>query len=298
MNSRPTNVRHSLDGMGMKFYQQENASVASDTTPPSVVSPSANHLLSTPPKLTQSYSANDVTAVKSVTSTPGMASNTNPHAQQHLHNHNASLGRIPAGAMPNRHSRELSSDASMSPGRDTAGYPSISSTLQANAAPFGPVTTQPQSSVASPPALTSPVANPPYQYFNGANYANHHANGNPAGYGNLLPLMQNLTVGPNSPQAMYPPQNYTGYGVVYNHHQPQRPPQDSQARVIASRRQMDSEGKLTGAVFWSFILDLTADRHLAHSHGPVQQPALGASWWHHLPALQGPARLPLSPEAA
>ena len=98
IGGRPASIRHSLDGL--KFFQDSSSST-SDTTTTSIVSPPTNHILATPPKLQQSYSANDVPTVKSTNVTPGLGANANNHAQQHFHNHNASLGRIPAGAMPN-----------------------------------------------------------------------------------------------------------------------------------------------------------------------------------------------------
>ncbi|KAK0706462.1 armadillo-type protein [Lasiosphaeria miniovina] len=244
IGSRPNSMRLSMDG-SMKFFQ-DGAPGASDATPPSVVSP-PNHIVASPPKLQQSYSANDVTTLKTPNNSSSLGANANNHAQQHFHNHNASLGRIPAGAMPHRHSRELSNDAALANGRDNNGYPSITSTLHANAAPFGPPSVQTQSSAPSTPGMTSPASSLQYQqYYNGANY-NGLANGLPPAYTSLPMLvqgMQGLSAGPSAPQpsSLYSPQNYTGYGPLYaNNNTPSRPPQDSQARVIANRRQLDSE---------------------------------------------------------
>ncbi|KAK0705325.1 armadillo-type protein [Lasiosphaeris hirsuta] len=229
---RPASIRHSLDGM---TFFKENTSNGSESTSSSIAPPPSNHIMATPPKLQQSYSANDVPTAKSNGS--GLGSNANSHAQQHFHNHNASLGRIPAGAMPNRHSRELSSDANLPNGREN-GYPSIGSTLQASATPFGPTPGQPQSSASTVPALTSPTSGNPYQYYNGGNYGAH--NGAAAGYNSLPMLMQSLAVGNSNPAALYPQQSYTGYGPLYSS-APRQQPQDSQARVMQSRRQIESE---------------------------------------------------------
>ncbi|KXX74230.1 Pumilio y domain family member 4 [Madurella mycetomatis] len=236
IGSRPSNVRHSIDGM--KFFP-ETTTATSDAPAPSIVSPPTTHILASPPKLQQSYSANDVPTVK--TNGPsGLSANANNHAQQHFHNHNASLGRIPAGAVPNRHSRELSTDASLASAREPAGYPSISSTLQASAPPFGPATAQPQSSSTSAPALTTPTPAMPYPFYPPpAGY--NPMNGAPTGYNALPMLMQNMSVSNGNPSAMYPQQNFTGYGPLYNPAPAPRQAQDSQARVIQSRRQMDSE---------------------------------------------------------
>jgi hypothetical protein len=244
IGSRPASIRHSMDG-AMKYFP-DSSSGASDATPTSsVVSPQTSHILATPPKLQQSYSANDVPTVKSANVTPGMGVNANNHAQQHFHNHNASLGRIPAGAIANRHSRELSNDSGLANGREN-GYPSIGSTLQASAMPFGPTSILPQSSAPTAPAVLSPAAANQYPYYSGAPVYGPHA-GNAAAYGNLPMLMQGMALGNANPApmpgAMYPaPQGFTGYSALY--HTTSRPqPQDSQARVIRDRRAVDNEGK-------------------------------------------------------
>ncbi len=161
-----TSVRNSIDLKNLNLF--ENASSVTDT-PGSIVSPPGNHILATPPKLQQSFSAGDVPTVKTAGNASGFGSNTNNHAQQHFHHHNASIGRILAGALPTRHSRELSSDATLNGARETHGYPTIGSTLHAQAVPFGPVS-QPQTS-ASVPAVSSPSTIAPYAtYFNGTPY--------------------------------------------------------------------------------------------------------------------------------
>ncbi|CCC07452.1 unnamed protein product [Sordaria macrospora k-hell] len=191
--------------------------------------------LGQPPETPAVVSANDVPTLKS---TNGQSNNN--HAQQHFHNHNAGLGRIPAGAMAARHTRELSGDTGLTNGRDNGGYPSITSTLHANAAPFGPVAPQQQTSATVNTGLTSTAPAMPYPYYPpGPNYT---PPGNNAGYGNLPMMMQNMSVGNNNnPSAMYAPQNYTGYGALYNGGGSPRQPHDSQARVIQSRRAMDGE---------------------------------------------------------
>lgn len=117
--------RHSFD---LKYYGDGSA----EATVAAMLAASPS-TIATPPKLQQSYSANDIATIKS---TPGstISSSTNNHAQQYLHNHNASLGRIPAGVMHNRHSRELSTSEMNNAARE---YASIGTALQANAAPYG-----------------------------------------------------------------------------------------------------------------------------------------------------------------
>lgn len=251
-SNRPASIRHSVDGM--KFYP-ETTTAASDTPASSVVSPPTAHILASPPKLHQSYSANDVPTVKTNGSI-GLGVNANNHAQQHLHNHNASLGRIPAGVMPSRHNRELSGDASSANGREPTGYPSITSTLQASAPPFGPAASQPQqSSAAATPAMTAPAPAMPYPFYPAApGYG--ALNGPPGAYNALPMLMQNMSVANGNPSAMYSQQNFTGYGPLYNPAPTPRQSQDSQARVIQSRRQMDSEGNSKAPVFPTHLLSL------------------------------------------
>ena len=231
-----TSVRNSIDLKNLNLF--ENGTSVADTST-SIVSPSGNHILATPPKLQQSFSTGDVPTVKSSTNGGGFGSNTNNHAQQHFHHHNASIGRIPAGAMHTRHSRELSTDANLGGGRDNHGFPNISSTLHAQAVPFGPVSQAP--TAPSNPAVTSPPYAP---YFNGppfnaAPYSAPNgggANGYPA---NLMMGMQALSLNGANGNG-YSPQNYPGYNpLAYNAN---RQPQDSQARVIQSRRQLDGEG--------------------------------------------------------
>lgn len=138
----------------------------SEALPDATSSTSNGSMLTTPPKLQASFSANDVPTLKQVSGS-GVGTTPNHAAQQHLHNHNASIGRIPAGAL--RHSRELSGD-----GRDNnaaAGFQSIGSTLHANATPF----ITPTQGVAQGPALSqgpqtpsaNAIGNPQAAFVNG-----------------------------------------------------------------------------------------------------------------------------------
>ncbi|TVY49376.1 Pumilio domain-containing protein [Lachnellula occidentalis] len=208
--------RHSLDS---QYYDQ-------DSTSPQVTSPHAT------PKLQSSQSASEVPTMRS--SMNGMSSvNTTPnsHAQQHLHNHNASLGRIPPNAMNNRLSREMSSgETATLRDAQNGGYQSINSALQASTAPFNPALTQSMSQAQMPAAMTSPTAQQAYS-VPGQGYYNYN-----------MPMMsmgmQNMSLGQ---QPMYPPQPnpYAPYGNMYP--QTQARGHDSQARVIQQRRQNDGE---------------------------------------------------------
>jgi len=69
----------------------------------SITPPTAMQQQHAAPKLSSSYSTSDIPTIKN----PNGINNVS-QAQQQLHNHNASLGRIPLHGMNNRHSRELS----------------------------------------------------------------------------------------------------------------------------------------------------------------------------------------------
>jgi hypothetical protein len=246
IGSRPASLRQSLD---LKYIAENGIET------PNVLSPQGNHMMATPPKLQSSYSSNDVPTVKSPTGSSGLNGNANNHAQQHFHNHNASIGRIPAGAVPTRHTRELSSDNTMGANREQAStYQSLQSALQASAAPFGPSTNAvaPMGSG----AVTSPTASNPANSFNGFypsnGYASPPATSGPGQYN--MPLltagMQQMNVNNVSNGSMYPPQNYTGYGSL-PYGQGNNQPRDSQARVMQHRRQLDNEGESCAVLFSS-----------------------------------------------
>jgi hypothetical protein len=224
--SRP--YRHSID---LNRQYMDNAS---EGTPTSNMSPSTTQVLSTPPKLQSSYSSNDIPTVKNMSSAG--VSSANAHAQQHFHNHNASIGRIPPGATK-RHSRELSGDNHAVIAQPGGNFPSIQSQLQANAPSFGPIASS-QAPVQSPVSagtnsVTSPSSVGSYQYYPGYN---SQASPNGAYNMGLLAMgMQNMNMNG------YSPQNYTGYGAVY---QPAVQPRDSQQRVMQQRRAQNDDGKL------------------------------------------------------
>lgn len=237
--SRPTSVRRSVD---FKYIQDSINHSSAPETPTGLVSPNSTHGLATSPSIQPNAN-----------SASGLTNSANNHAQQHLHHHNASMGRIPAGAVPNRHSRELSNDAALGNSREPQTFVSIGSALHGNAPAFGPVSAQPQTP--STVGATSPVATGPasYQFFNpsspgfvGGNYA-----GSPA-Y-NLPMMMNGLPLnGPlAAPVVDYPP-SYSPYRAGRAPQQNmsyftggRRPTHDSQVEVMHRRRQQDSECKLT-----------------------------------------------------
>jgi hypothetical protein len=247
IGSRPLSLRHSLD---LK-YVAENAPET-----PSSVANQGNHIMATPPKLQSSFSTNDVPTVKNQAGS-SMNNNANNHAQQHFHNHNASMGRIPAGAVPTRgHNRELSNESNAAGARDQVNtYQSLQSALQASAAPFGPSTTAtaPQSAAISSPTGPTPT-NSFNNFYPGNGFVPNNAANAPGNFNMsiLTAGMQQMSMNGANGANVYPAQNYPGFGTMpvgYNQGPPQQQqqqqqqPRDSQARVIQHRRQLDNEGK-------------------------------------------------------
>lgn len=250
--SRPASLRHSID---LK-YISENAIETG-----SLMSPPGNGNMATPPKLQSSFSSNDVPTVKSP---GGSSSKANTHAQQHFHNHNASLGRIPAGAIHRGHSREISSD-NTAVSREQSGYPSIQSALQASAAPFGPSTTAPAPASMGNTPTGAPSMNGNFNnnsgYYPVSGYgvpqgapqgapqgsvpqgAPQGVTHQPSAYNaNMLASsMQQMSMNGANSGSMYQPQNYNGYNA--GHYNQSNQPRDSQARVMQHRRQLDNEGE-------------------------------------------------------
>ncbi|KAF9701988.1 hypothetical protein EKO04_000277 [Ascochyta lentis] len=192
------------------------------------------------PKLTQSFSASNVPTTKNGNGVNGNGNgtngNVNTHAEQHFNQHNVNLGRIPPHAVSHRHSRELST------GFKEQEYRPVSSGLHASAAPFGPAITTASgsgslSSTVGSSAMSqyssTTAGNAPYYGF-GMNMLNGAMNGMSLGpqYGGPPPY------GPNG---MYP-----GTGQYFNPYATYGPNgrvQDSQARVIQSRRMQNDANR-------------------------------------------------------
>ncbi|USP80471.1 uncharacterized protein yc1106_07745 [Curvularia clavata] len=200
------------------------------------------------PKLTQSYSTNDVPTLKNSNGMNGAGGiGFTSHAQQHFHNHNASLGRIPQNTISNnRNSRDLSM------GNRESEYHATSNSMHTSAAPYGPAANSVTSNGGSlanagPPAMSQysgTAATNPGQYGYGVSMLNN--------------AMNNLNLGPGSgpgphyggPQYGGPP-GYASNGMygnaqTYNPYATYGPGgrvQDSQARVIQSRRMQNDANK-------------------------------------------------------
>ncbi|KAI9713362.1 MAG: hypothetical protein M1812_006640 [Candelaria pacifica] len=183
-----------------------------------------------PPKLQSSYSTNDIPTMKNTNSLASVGMTHNNHAQQHFHNHNASLGRIPPNAVNNRHSRELSGGDHRREDIVNSFQP-FQSGLQGSATPFGPPMSSAASAVNTPSAVTPPGMS---AYSSPAYYGGYGMQMMPMGVnsmqmGNQMPL--------NHQMHMFKPHGIAAYS---NYGQFGRYP-DSQARVIQQRRMQNGE---------------------------------------------------------
>lgn len=222
--------RHSMEASLATYTQTPQASQASSTE------------LSRPTTLGSihaSYSTNDVPTLKKSNVLMTNVTPTKNDAEQKFHNHNASLGRIPANAMSSRHTRELSGGDNRRDEQANA-YQQILSSLQASAAPFGPATT-----AASPvESMPNPMAqfNPTMQFASQPFYP---------GYGmqmmsmGMTPMpMANPMAFQNQMQAFQPQNGFQQNGFSpYPNYGVQGRFQDSQARVIQQRRMQNGDGK-------------------------------------------------------
>lgn len=233
------NQRLSMEVKANPYFENKRSSLIS--SPP-------NGLSSAKPNLQSSYSTNDIPTMKAsngiTTPTSAQKASAPPksHAEQHYHNHNASIGRIPATA--NRHSRDLSGDVRNEEAAKV--FRPLQSALQANAPSFGPASTAASASTTT----TSSAA-----MANNSHYG-MSATGNPGYYNpyNMMPMvgalpnMNNIGVGGSQAQwnnqiqqmqMLAPP--FDTYNRVMHSYSGGRYP-DSQQRVISQRRAMQNEG--------------------------------------------------------
>lgn len=189
----------------------------------------AHQVAATPPKLHSSYSSNDVPTTKSTTN-PGllnMSAANNSHAQQHFHNHNASLGRIPPNAASNRLSKDLTNENQGRDLQNNGNYPSITSALQANAPAFGPQMTHPLQQTQQSAGMIAPGVT----QYNGQTYYNNGYN-----MSMVTHSLQNMQLASMyNPYASYNNAMYQPSAVIGGN-------RDSQQRVIQQRRQHDGQG--------------------------------------------------------
>lgn len=224
--------RHSM-GARMAFTETKRPSLL--PTPGSSLSS-----MRIPTKLQTSFSTSSVPTVSSLnngTTNPSPTGAMTPSqmtAEQRFHNHNASLGRVPAGAVNNRHSRDLSTILDVRSEQESANSPLTTSSLHAQAPIFNGTTAKAQ----EPAGLASA--------FNatGANYN--------AYLQQLQPQMQMLNAAMNNMQlaqhgqpqmfAQVPgfQQPSSGYGHFQQFSNARG--QDSQARIMQQRRNQGSGG--------------------------------------------------------
>ena len=185
--------------------------------------------------LQSSYSTNDIPTLKGSHATNGGVAVSSPpaNAQDSFHKHNASLGRIPPGAVNNRLSRDLSTSEPLQeePPMSTKQF---QSDLQASAAPFGPSTT------AGTPIESALLTSPGLQQFNGNAYYGGYGM-SLLNMGGITPIQMaaNPTAFSNGMQ-FYPSQNQFGSFTPPYNNMGRFP--DSQARVIQQRRMQNAEG--------------------------------------------------------
>ena len=199
-----------------------------------------------------SYSTSDIPTMKHTNSLGTTITPPKTHAQQHFHNHNASLGRIPPHAINsnvinssvntsvnnaannaanNRHSRELSGGEAHRE-EQTNGYSQYQSGLQASAAPFGPSATAATSteSISSPVTHVGTAQYPSPAYYGGYGMQLMNMGMSPMHMASTLPF--------NNPMQAY--QSQGAFSQYPNFGPPGRFP-DSQARVIQQRRLQNGE---------------------------------------------------------
>ena len=232
----PVNVRlnrHSMEAT-LASYTQKNM-LANITNGVNSGRPSLANLQS-------SYSTNDIPTLKNSTGLITPISPPKNDAKLQFHNHNASLGRIPAYAFNPRHSREMSNGDARREEPSNA-YKTTQSELQASAAPFGPSTLSTTSTAEATPPSTGMPGVP--QYSTASAYY--------GGYGmqlmnvGMTPVPLNNQLSFNNQLSLYQPQ--TSYSSYPSYNQVARVP-DSQARIIQQRRMQNNEGKLKMAFFY------------------------------------------------
>lgn len=195
------------------------------------------------PKLQSSYSTSDIPTVKNPNGTSTMNSGVpKSRAEQRLHNHNASLGRIPPGAVPNRQGREITNNETrLEEQANTLRV--LNSALQPSAPAFGPsiAATSTSADAFTSNALTTSSAT------NISSLTNPNYYG-PYGMQMLNMDMASMQLGSaqwnNHMAALYQSQ-YPPYPQPYQHYGTGRQ-QEAQPRTVNQRRvPVDSQSRPT-----------------------------------------------------
>ena len=215
--------RHSMEATLASYAQ---------TSPPTQIA--AAEVQSSRPSignLPPSLSTNDLPTMKSTQGAAATISPPKTHAEQHFHYHNASMGRIPAGVISNRQSRDLSS-ADRGDGRHNnqvtlSGLHGSGTSFNSNAAV--------SSETLSSPVAASHVTNQHFPLPTQSLYGNYGMQVMNMGMASLQmtnPMVFNQQMSnyqQNQTYAQY--QNTSGPGRF----------QDSQSRVPQQRRMTNSE---------------------------------------------------------
>ena len=184
------------------------------------------------PKLQSSYSTNDIPTIKNTGNAASQLQNANVTAEQRLHSHNQSLGRIPPGASAfnsKRQSREFSSAGESPDTEQSVSMQSISSVLHGNVSGSQQGTSigmtgdtiDPSMSTGNQPNLSTTPFNQQGQYSNAGNSVNNQMNaistamnsialGVPAQQWNPTAQQWNSTAAPYA-------NGYSGYNTAQNY---------------------------------------------------------------------------------
>lgn len=149
--------------------------------------------VSRPSSLHTSYSTNDVPTVKKALTLDTVPTPPKTQAEQQFHNHNVSLGRIPANAVNNRQSREVANGAVKLDDKAMASVPPLS-TLHASAAPFNASYSGTTDSSVMSLASPTPFAPPQPYAYNMQTYNVNQMNPQTANGGSGQPFNQNQTI--------------------------------------------------------------------------------------------------------
>lgn len=206
--------------------------------------------------LPPSLSTNDLPTIKNTQALASTVSPPKTHAEQHFHNHNASMGRIPTSLVSNRQSRDLSSTDRGDQQNNQAALSSlIGSTASSNSTPNNQSEAIPNS--AQPNQFASPQFPMNTSSFYG-NYGMQMMNMGMASLQVTNPMMFNQQL------ANY--QQSNGYSQYQKFNAPNRF-QDHQTRIPQQRRMTnsDSEGQRFMHVnledIQSDIYNLCKDQH-------------------------------------
>lgn len=233
-NSSGSTTPSSKTGTGNRHSMNAMVAPHADSKRPGLLSSPPTSTTST--KSGSSFSTSSVPTMATVSNSTPTKSVANASAEQRLHQHNLSLGRIPASAVnSNRQSREFPTPESTRNEEVNNHMASLSSILQAGAATFGPGSV----GLSSPESRGSSIQQ-------NANAFNNNSQAQMGGH--VMTSPQTLSAMMGTMQLQSPPQynpvpsvaENVGYSP-FQHMPPQRLP-DNQTRVMQQRRTQNGEG--------------------------------------------------------